>query len=81
MCENLLKNEMLKDTVGIACQVAELVFKQSKVALRDIEKLFHVKSLCKQHKSAYHFVIKQLLLKRGLRWTDLPSEIIPESLV
>ena len=25
--------------------------------------------------------MKQLLLKRGMRWTDLPSEIVPESLV
>ena len=40
-----------------------------------------MKSLCKQNKPAYHFVMKQLLLNRGMRWTDLPSEIVPESLV
>ena len=40
VCDSLLANEFLKETVGFACQVAELLLKQSRVGLRDISMLF-----------------------------------------
>lgn len=48
--------------------------------LKAILNLFDLKSTKDRRKSAYHILMKHYLKVNNLSWTELPGEIIPETL-
>ncbi len=44
-------------------------------------KLFEIKSSCNRDKTAYHVITKQYLVSSNLTWMQLPSDLVPESLI
>ena len=75
---------MLIDTVRITLELGRSLNNQSGAAgfkLQSMARLHDVKSTLTKQKSAYHFVMKQFLRLNRLKWAQLPTELVSESLV